>query len=123
MYEMTTLYNGTRIRDDHTTFGKVVASINAKITVTGDVLWTAPADGLEVKAGDKWLRVTYENSTGWVALIHKGFPICKDFKEIAEPDPPPVDTPESIDPTETFPEYFILEAPTGERKRYDRSTF
>jgi len=110
MYEMTTIYNGTRIRKDHTTFADVIASVNAKVTLRGDVLWTAPADGLEVKAGDKWLYVTYGSFTGWVVLIHKGAQMCKDFKEITEP-------------IETFPEYFILEAPNGERKRYARSAF
>lgn len=117
MYEMTTIYNGTRIRKDHTTFGEVVASLNADITVRGDVLWTAPADGLEVKAGDKWLHVTYGSFTGWMALIHKGSQLSKDFKEIGVPVPPPVE------PPETFPEYFILEAPNGERQRYARSAF
>lgn len=117
MFQMTTIYNGTRIRNGHTTFAKVFGSVDKGVTLVGDELWTAPADGLEVKAGDKWLRVTHGQLTGWTALIHKGYAICKDFKEISEPTPPvyPV-------PTETFPEYFILEAPTGERKRYDRST-
>ena len=113
MYEMTTIYNGTRIRKDHTTFADVIASVNANVTLSGDVLWTAPADGLEVKAGDKWLYVTYRSFTGWVVLIHKGVQMCKDFKEIGE----------SVLPIETFPEYFILEAPNGERKRYARSAF
>lgn len=117
MYEMTTIYNGTRIRKDHTTFAEVVTSVNAKITLTGDVLWTAPADGLEVKAGDKWLHVTYGSFIGWAVLIHKGAQMCKDFKEISGTVPPPVI------PVETFPEYFILEAPNGERKRYARSAF
>ena len=88
-YEMTTISSGTRIRKEHNTFSTSIGSVGANVTVTGDELWTAPADGVEVKAGDKWLRLT-SPQVGWMAYTHKGVPICKDFKEIGTPPPPPV---------------------------------
>lgn len=88
---MTTLGSGTRIRKDHTTFADVVDTKAINVTVTGDKLWTAPADGSEVKQGDKWLHVVQQSGlNGWMALIHKGVAYCKDFKEIAVEPPPPV---------------------------------
>ena len=90
-YEMTTISSGTRVRKDHNTFAEVLGSVGTNVTVTGDELWTAPADGVEVKAGDKWLHLT-SSQAGWMAYTHKGVPICKDLKEIGTP-PPPVPTP------------------------------
>lgn len=110
MYQMTTIYNGTRIRDDHNTYGNVLASVNANITVTGTEVWVATSDGAEVRVNDKWLRVTYNGVAGWMAYVHKGYPICKNLVEIS--DAPVLN--------KDFPEYFTLESPTGERKRYNR---
>lgn len=92
-YTMTTIYNITRIRKDHNTFAEVLTSVNANVTVSGDELWTAPADGAEVKKGDQWLHIAYGGFTGWMALTHKGEAVCKDLKEIGAPVPPPVPTP------------------------------
>lgn len=108
-YRMTTLYNGTRIRTDHTTFADVLTSVNANVTVTGDDLWTAPADGNEVKSGDKWVHVSYNGVTGWMAYIHKGQAICKDLTIVTNPVP---------DPTPTFPESFELVDKNGNRAEY-----
>jgi len=91
-YEMTTIASGTRIRKDHNTFAEVLGSTGAGLVVKGDELWTALVDGNQVKAGDKWLRLTFPQ-VGWMAFIHIGVPICKDFKEIGTPPPPPVPTP------------------------------
>lgn len=44
-------------------------------TMQGNEIWTAPADGLNVKAGDTWLHVVLAGSTvvdGWMAIIHLG---------------------------------------------------
>jgi len=94
IYEMTTIYNEMRIREDHNTFAKVLSSVNANITVQGDELWTAPAPGAEVYANDQWMHITYGGVTGWMALTHKGKAYCKDFKIINEyePDPTPPST-------------------------------
>lgn len=82
-YQMTTMNVGTRIRSDHNTYASVLDSVPlARVVVTGNELWVAPADGNEVKSGDKWLKVSYNNVTGWMAYIHKGVPICDTFKEI-----------------------------------------
>lgn len=115
-YKMTTINSGTRIRADHNVFAAVVTSVNAAVQVTGSELWTAPADGSEVKAGDKWVKVTYNGFTGWMAYIHKGVAICNNFQTIA--DVPPVDPPPV--PTEpVFPEWFTLTDPNGVKARYD----
>lgn len=113
-YRMTTIYNGTRIREEHSTYTKVFGSVNAGITLEGDELWTAPADGSYVKKGDQWLHVTHGAVTGWTAYTYLGQPICQDLKQVDEnPDVPPV-------LNKNFPEYFTLESPTGERKRYNK---
>lgn len=96
-YKMTTISSGTRIRQDHNTFAAVLTSVNANVTLTGTELWEAPADGSEVKKGDKWLKVSYNGVTGWMAYIHKGQYICKDFSEVGESQP-----------VATFPESYEL---------------
>ncbi len=92
VYKMTTIDSkGTRIRQDHNTSAAVLTSVNANVTVTGTEKWTAPADGVEVKAGDVWVKVSYNGVTGWMAYIHKGQPICKNLVETTPPvDPAPV---------------------------------
>ena len=56
-YTMNPINNGTRLRKDHNTYSGVISSYNAGQLIEGDEIWEAPADGLEVKKGDKWLRV------------------------------------------------------------------
>jgi len=112
-FSMTPISNGTRMRADHNTFARVVASFNRGQLVVGDEVWEAPADGSEVKKGDKWLRVVSVDGVnvaerGWMALVHKGFPICDNFKEIEDPTPP----------TPVFPESFTLVDPSGARAEY-----
>jgi hypothetical protein len=104
-YSMTPISNGTRRRKDHTTFAQhVEPSVNKGALVVGDELWEAPADGPEVKKGDKWLNIISVdgvpvNEDLWMAYIHKGVQICNNFKVIAdEGDPEPTPTPEVIYP-------------------------
>ena len=112
-YSMTPLNSGTRMRTDHTTFAAVITSYGRGQLVVGDQIWEAPADGNEVKKGDKWLHVTSVDGVnlteaGWMAYIHKGVAICNNFTEIEEPPPP----------TPTFPESFILTDPSGAKAEY-----
>jgi len=114
-YSMTPINNGTRLRKDHNVFALVidvdtsaanVQSFNAGDVLTGDDLWEAPADGAEVKRLDKWVHVTHRNGvrlpeSGWTALVHKGVPVCNNFK-VVETTPPP------IDPVVQFPQSYIL---------------
>lgn len=90
---MTPISNGTRLRKDHNTFSAVITSYDPPAFIQGSELWIAPADGNEVKANDKWLKVTHVNgdavSAGWMAYIHKGVPICKNLMEQPQPPPPP----------------------------------
>jgi hypothetical protein len=113
-YSMTPINNGTRMRTDHNVFASVITSYNRGQLIVGDELWTAPADGNEVKKGDKWLKVSSVDGVmvaerGWMALIHKGVPVCNNFTEIEDPDPPP---------TPVFPESFTLTDPSGAKAEY-----
>lgn len=118
-YSMAPIDNGTRLRKDHNTFATVITSYNRGQLVVGDELWEAPADGNEVKKGDKWLKVISVDSVnvpqvGWMAYIHKGLPICNNFKVIeGETDP---DTDPNSSPI--FPESFTLTDPSGARAEY-----
>lgn len=59
----------------------------------GSEIWIAPADGLNVKAGDTWLHVLLAGTTvvdGWMAIIHLG----KQYMVLTDhgaPPPPPGD--------------------------------
>jgi hypothetical protein len=111
-YSMTPISNGTRLRVDHNTFALVITSYNANQLVKGDEIWEAPADGNEVKKGDKWLKVTsvdgvpVSQEASWMAYIHKGSPICDNFQEITDPNPNP-----EPEPTPIFPESYIMYDP------------
>lgn len=108
---MKTIYPNTKIRQDHNTSQNILTSVNQNVTLTGSEIWTAPADGVEVKKGDIWMKVTYNGVTGWMAHIHKGQFICNNFENI----PDPVDPPASEIPT-----YFDLTTPDGKTTRYIR---
>lgn len=95
IYTMTPINSGTRLRPDHNVFGVAITSYNPPALIGGNELWEAQLDGSEVKKGDKWLKVTHVNGlpvakSGWMALVHKGVAICKDFKEVVDAPPPPV---------------------------------
>lgn len=116
-YSMTPINSGTRLRTDHNTFATVIASYNSGALILGDELWEAPADGLEVRKGDKWLHVVSVNGvklfeTGWMAYVHKGLPICNNFKTIVDVPPP------APSPVPMFPESFTLTDPQGNKAEY-----
>ena len=110
-YQMSPKQNGTRLRKDHTTFAATITSYNAGQVIEGDEMWTAPADGSEVKKGDEWMHVTQVNGVkvppGWMARIHKGVEICVDYIEIV-----------GEVPQQGTPEWFDLIAPDGTKARY-----
>lgn len=116
-YSMTPLGNGTRLRTDHNTFASTITSYNRGQLIVGDEVWEAPADGTEVKRGDKWLHVISVDGVnlvdrGWMAYIHKGVAYCNNFQQLPDPEPDP-------DPTKPmFPESFILTDPSGARAEY-----
>lgn len=126
-YEAIVINNGTRLRTGHDVFSTVidvdstlanVQSFNANDKLQGDEVWEAPADGSEVKKGDKWLHVTKRNGNpipvmGWTAITHKGVAVCKNLVEVGTPPEPPVTTP-------IFPEYFILTDPQGNTQRFNK---
>lgn len=119
-YTMNPMQSGTRMRSGHDVFAKVIIpDLAATDLLEGTDVWEAPADGVEVRKGDKWLYVTKRNgktlsAQGWTAYIHKGVPICENFKTVGvvvPPVDPPVVTP-------TFPESFTLTDPQGNRAEY-----
>lgn len=90
-YSMKTIYANTKIRDAHNTTGNVLTSVNANVTVTGNELFTATmqlsnSGGVYQQPGDKWVKVTYNGYTGWMAFVHMGGFICNNF--IETPDAP-----------------------------------
>ena len=113
-YEAIVINNGTRLRTGHDVFSTVidvdstlanVQSFNANDKLQGDEVWEAPADGSEVKKGDKWLHVTKRNGNsipamGWTAITHKGVAVCKNLVEVGAP---PVEPPVIVG----FPQSFI----------------
>lgn len=118
-YSMETIYNATKIRQDPSTHNPItkiptaeLTRVNANVKVTGTEKWTALTDGYEVKAGDVWLKVSYNGVTGWMAYIHKGQPICKNLVETTTPTEPTAPK---------FPEYFILTDPEGKTQRYNKA--
>lgn len=116
-YSMTPIASGTRLRTDHNTFAPVITSYGVTALVQGDILWEAPADGNEVKKGDRWLHVTHVDNlllpqAGWMAITHKGVPICENLGEVPDVPPPPPP------PTPVFPESFTLVDPSGAKAEY-----
>jgi len=114
MYQMTTISDGTRVRDQHNTAGNVLTSVPANTVVTGNELFIATvqisnSNGVYQFVGDQWLKVTVNGQTGWMAYIHKGQPICRDFQEITEPAP-----------TER-PSYLTAHYDDGSTERFNRA--
>lgn len=86
------------MRVDHNVLpaSSTIAQFNSDQLIVGDELWTAPADGAEVKKGDTWIRVLSVDGVpigerGWTAIIHKGVPICDNFTTLPEPTLPIAD--------------------------------
>lgn len=105
VYSMTPIKSGTRLRTGHDVFASViVGDLSPADTLLGNQVWTCPVDGVEARKNDKWLYVTHQNGVeleekGWVAIVHKGVPICNNFKEVGTTppvDPAPVGFPQSV---------------------------
>lgn len=75
--------DSTRIRPDHNTNNMALATVPAGTVLSGDVLFTAPANlyttsGIQYQAvNDKWLQIGEGTYTGkWIAIVHMGGKIC-----------------------------------------------
>lgn len=117
LYSMTPI-SSTRLRTDHNTYASVITTYVAGKLIVGDEVWEAPADGNEVKKGDKWLKVLSVDGVnvtvrGWMAYIHKGWPICNNFSIVGDPPPPPP----PLEPI-PFPDEFTLTNPDGRQAQY-----
>jgi hypothetical protein len=85
-YTITPLFtSGSKIRPDHNVFNTATSALAYGNSASGDELWIAPADGTEVKQGDQWLNIGVNK---WVAVIHKGVPLCKLTENETTPPPP-----------------------------------
>lgn len=104
---MKPMQSKTRLRAGHDVFATVIIpDLSPADTLRGDEAWEAPANGAEVVKGDKWLHVTHRNGVelaekGWTAIVHKGVPICNNFKEVTTTPPP------DPQPVAGFPDSFI----------------
>jgi len=62
---------GMNTRPTHDVFNAPNGAIRLGDIVEGLEVWTAPADGNLVKAGDKWMRINSPIER-WVAIVHLG---------------------------------------------------
>lgn len=109
LYEMKTITADTRMRPTPNTEQAYIALIPAGVTLRGK-LFLAPVDSPPQLKGDMWLETTYGSKTGWVAYLHAGGFICKDFKVIELPtgggEPDPIEKPSitiSVAETDDYP--------------------
>ena len=82
---------GTRIRADHNTYGKVEKVVGPSDNVVGVEVFTATEQIIDPVTknvvqliGDRWLSVTSVNGiarSGWIALEHLGMAICNEVPE------------------------------------------
>lgn len=93
-YTAVTIGAGTNIRPDHNTNNTNIGRIpNANTLIEGEEVFVAPVDLFKDDAkyqavGDKWMKITYNGVTGWVAVIHMGKEYCKNFTDNgATPEP------------------------------------
>jgi hypothetical protein len=63
----------------------------------------------EYSNGDKWAKVTYQNVTGWIAVIHLGV-VYGTLTETQPPTEPPT--------APAFPQSFTLTNPDGNSAEY-----
>ncbi len=90
-YQITPIQGGMSVRRDHSTFEEKINTLLSTEKGFGTELWTAAADGLEVKKGDQWLHITKAGTRavdGWVAVVHKGERYCN-LLEVIDPTPNP----------------------------------
>lgn len=126
-YTMYTIYPDTRIRPVPNTGQKELVFIPlANTKVVGSEMFVAKetlrnSSGVVYQLpGDKWLKVVDMpvngvNYTGWVSLIHKGLPICKNLTVTNDGDLP-VDPPVVVEPA--FTPTFTLVQPNGAKGEY-----
>lgn len=84
------------LRKDHNTSAETLAQLNAGKIAEGDELWTATADGTNVRKGDTWLHVLKADGQPvdlWIAIVHMGALYCTLTDNDVSPTPTP--TPES----------------------------
>jgi len=104
-----TYTSGMNTRPDHNVLNAANGTVAYNVPTECTEIWTAPADGSYVKAGDKWARLN-SGIIKWVAIVHLG-KVYGTIEEVGT-TPPPVPT----DPE--FPEWFDLTNPQGVTKRY-----
>lgn len=69
-YTVTSSYT-MKVRSDHDVAATQTDSVPANTPMQADLIWIAPADGTNVRAGDEWAHILTPVS-GWVAVIHLG---------------------------------------------------
>lgn len=124
-YKATPLQSGTRLRVDHSTYTTVLLSdLSPADALIGSEVWTATADGANVKAGDKWLHVVSRNGiplakSGWVAIVYMGKPVCSITEDTPAPVPTPTPTPTPDPfPKNLFPDTFTMVYPDETKAFY-----
>lgn len=106
MIYKTTNPNGMKLRPEHNVNNTSNGTIAYGTEKEALEIWVASADGLNVKKGDKWARLS--DVPQWVAVIHLGV-VYGELKDVSAPPPAPVPT---------FPDSFTLTAPDGSKAEY-----
>lgn len=100
-YTYTTTYvKGMNTRPDHNVNNAPNGAVAYGQVVSGIAVWEAPADGVNVRKGDKWMQL---ESGSWVAVVHMGVT----YGVVTEKDTDPI-----------FPESFTLTDPSGKKAEY-----
>lgn len=104
-YEYTTTWaKGMNTRPQPNVNNSPNGAVGYGQLVNGVEIWTAPADGVNVRKNDTWLRLD-DPVTKWVAVVHMGV-VYGVVTEGNNTEPP------------KFPESFKLVYPTGESAEY-----
>jgi hypothetical protein len=106
IYEITPAFSdGSKIRPDHNVFNTSISSLPYGRTARGNEDWIAPADGLNVMKGDRWLHVLESDGKavdGWIAEIHMGKRYATIKNISTTPTPEPVPAPVELEAKFTF---------------------
>ena len=107
----TTWSKGMNTRPDHNVNNSPNGVVAYGETVNIAEVWTALADGVNVRKNDKWARLQDSLFIQWVAVIHLG--VVYGVLEHTNPTPEPTPTPAPM-----FPQSFIHIDPSGKKAEY-----
>ena len=106
----TTWTKGMNTRPQPNVNNNPNGTVAYNVTVDGVEVWTAPADGVNVRKNDMWMRLD-DPIVKWVAIIHMGVVYGILTETTVDPEPTP-------DTVPAFPQSFTLTNPDGSKAEY-----